>query len=327
MNDEQYDYRIRSYLPELVKYYEIKLTDYKPITLKTYKLVSEDGSNFFLKQTNDFVMSKYLFLESKRVNNILYPILNSEKRFVTATNNFSFYVNDYITETKIRDDLRAASLFDELISLHHQTIVQKRLDPIKSRPKFDELTSQLDYKFRMLESLVRKVESKPLNLYSMPILENYHYILDAKRELIKLQKRIISSVKAKESVEYSFIHNNPKLDHLLNVRGVNYLTSLDRAKMGVSSLDIAKFYVQNEHLEIDFKNLILSEYFDENHLFYYDYFRYLVLVIYIKRLVISTEDYVNANMIISVSNSIKKYFQNFSDYKEQTSEPQSSSNY
>lgn len=321
MDELNYDSRVRAFVSDLVKYYEINLVDYKPITLKTYKLENDQGKIYFLKETNDLVLSKYQYLESKRISNILYPILNKEKRFVTNTNNLSFYVNDYITSFKVREDIKAASLFNELNNLHHNTIIRKQLDPSKARPKFDELTSELDYKFRMIEAMVRKVESKPLNIYSMPILENYRYILDAKRELIKLQKRIISSIKAKESVEYNFIHNNPKLDHLINVRGVDYLTSLDRGKIGISSLDVAKFYVQNEHLDIDYKNLILNEYYDENHLFYYDYFRYLVLVLYIKRVNISIEEFVNANMFVNNAEAIKRYFQNFSDYQEHTGEP------
>lgn len=321
MEEVKSNSRVRAFVPDLVKYYEIQLVNYQPITLKTYKLENEQGKTYFLKETNSIALSKYQYLETRGVSNVLYPILNKDKRFVTNTNNLSFYVNDYINSYRVRDDLKVASLFNELNKLHHSTVINKQLDPSKTRPKFDELTSELDYKFRIIEACVRKVESKPLNIYSMPILENYHYILDAKRELIKLQKRIISSVKARESVEYSFIHNNPSLEHLLNVRGVDYLTSLDNGKIGISSLDMAKFYVQNEHLDIDFKNLIMNEYYDENHLFYYDYFRYLVLVLYIKRINISQEEFVNANVFVNNAEAIKKYFTNFSDYQEQTSEP------
>lgn len=321
MINSEYGVGARKFIPDLVKYYEISLVDYIPITHKTYKLSTENGQQYFLKETTDSTLNKYQYLESKGISNVLYPILNKEKRFITKTNNLSFYINDYLSNIPVRDDIKAANLFNELNILHHQTTIRKNLDPSKARVKFDELSSQLDYKFRMLELLVRKVESKPLDMFSMPILENYHYILDAKRELIKLQKRIISSVKAKESVEYSFVHNNPSIDHLLNVRGVNYLTSLDHSKIGISSLDMAKFYVLNEHLDIDYKSLILNEYYNENQLFYYDYFRYLVLVIYIKRMNVSTEEYVNANLFVSTANVIQRYFHNFSDYQEETSKP------
>ena len=81
----------------------------------------------------------------------------------------------------------------------------------------------------------------------------------------------------------------------------------------------------NEHLDIDYKSLILNEYYNENQLFYYDYFRYLVLVIYIKRMNVSTEEYVNANLFVSTANVIQRYFHNFSDYQEETSKPDQTS--
>ncbi len=317
MKNSEIRSNIRKFIPELVKYYEISLIDYVPITYKAYKLLTSDQQNYFLKLTNDNTLNKYQYLESKGITNVIYPILNKEKRFITKTDNLYFYVNNYLTNIPIRDDIRAANLFNELNTLHHQTAIKKNLDPYKARAKFDELSSQLDYKFRMLELFVRKIESKPLDTYSMPILENYHYILDAKKELIKLQKRIISSVKAKESIEYSFIHNNPSIDHMLNIRGANYLTSLDKGKIGISSLDMAKFYVLNEYLDIDYKSLLLNEYYNENQLFYYDYFRYLVLVLYIKKMMISTEDYINAKIFTSSADAIKKYFANFSEYQEE----------
>lgn len=311
--------RMRKFTPDLVKYYEITLNDFIPISKKAYKLTTENGKNYFLKETTSNTMNKYQYLENRGISNVLYPLLNSEKRFITNTNNLSFYINDYINPVMVREDVKAEDLFHQLTIIHAQTALKKTLDPSKARYKFDELSSELDYKFRMIESYVRKVESKPLNMYSMPVLENYRYILDAKKELIKLQKRIISSVKARESVEYSFVHNNPKTDHLINVRGVSYLTSIDSGKIGISSLDMAKFYVENEHLDIDYKELILGQYYKDSQLFYYDYFRFLVLVIYIKRINLSYEEYVNANAFVSTSQAIRKYFDNFSDYKEEAS--------
>ena len=103
--------------------------------------------------------------------------------------------------------------------------------------KFEEITNRLDYKFKTLENYVRSVEASNLDENTMSVLGNYHYILDAKKELIRLQKRIISVVKAKEGVDYSFIHNNPKLDNLLNIKGAYYLTSIENGKIGIYSLE------------------------------------------------------------------------------------------
>ncbi len=311
--------KIRSIEPDIVKYYEININDYEPITLKAYKIVSDNGKEYFLKETNAVALQKYQYLYNQGVNNVIYPILNRNESFVTRANDSNYYISDYVKQIKIRNDTRVSNLYNELSILHQQTQIRKSLDPSKSRGKFDELSSQLDYKFRLLEQLVRKIEAKNLDTFTLPILENYHYILDAKKELVKLQKRLISSIKAHEGVNYSFVHNNPDLDHLLNIKGVNYLSSLDNGKIGINSLDMAKFYVMNEQYDIDFKQLILDKYYDENQLFYYDYFRFLVLVIYIKRMPITIDDYINANSFVYTSESIKRYFKNFLDYKEETS--------
>ena len=310
--------RIRQYNNNLVKYYELNLKDIEPITLKTYKLFCDNNDKYFLKETSKNLINKYNYLENMNVSNVLYPILNKENEYVSNNNNSFFYVTDYINSIDVRSDVKVHSLFFELNKLHKNTSIRKNLDPSKVRPKLDEITNQLDYKFKILENYIRKLESKPLNMFSMPILENYHYILNTKKELVKLQKRIISSVKAKESVEYNFIHNNPSIDHILNIRGENYLISLDKSKIGIDSLDFAKYYINNNYIDIDYKNLIMNVY-ENNELFNYDYFRFLILYIYIKKINISQEEYVNAHLFENTAININKYFYNFSDNDKHTS--------
>ena len=294
--------KIRSIEPDIVKYYEININDYEPITLKAYKIVSDNGKEYFLKETNAVALQKYQYLYNQGVNNVIYPILNRNESFVTRANDSNYYISEYVKQIKIRNDTRVSNLYNELSILHQQTQIRKSLDPSKSRGKFDELSSQLDYKFRLLEQLVRKIEAKNLDTFTLPVLENYHYILDAKKELVKLQKRLISSIKAHEGVNYSFVHNNPDLDHLLNIKGVNYLSSLDNGKIGINSLDMAKFYVMNEQYDIDFKQLISDKYYDENQLFYYDYFRFLVLVIYNPFLVFICQFFTTSYLLFFVAN-------------------------
>ena len=211
-------------------------------------------------------------------------------------------------------------MVNELQKLHEKTSFSRQLSPRTARPKFEELTAQLDYKFKLIEEFVRSVESKPLGVYSMPILSNYHHILDAKTELARLQKRLISRIKEKESVDYTFVHNNPKLDHLLNVRGARYLTSIENGKVGISSLDLAKFYLENEDLNIDM-NSIIQKYFGKyDNDFYLDYFRYLVLFMSIKRIVVTDLDYISAQNFINSATSLKRYFDQFSITKKKVSE-------
>lgn len=305
---------------DLVKYYEISyqdLLEYYKLSQKAYKVTSKNGNSFFLKETIPNALEKYHFLASQGVNNILYPIINNANRYVTRNNNYSFYVNNYYDSFNIKDESKTTNMFNELNQLHKMTCLKKQLNPMLARPKFDEISNRLDFQFRVLEDYVRTIESRNLFDYSMPILSNYHYFLNAKNELIKLQKRVISSIKNKESVEYSYLHNNPHLDHLLNIKGINYLTSLEKGKIGIDSLDIAKLYVENENINIDFKNMIKEHFKNENNLFGYDYFRFLVLLIYIRKINLTSSDYINSIYFTKVGNSIKKYFENFSDYQEE----------
>lgn len=311
--------KVRAFNQDLVKYYEISINDLNPISDKTVKLYDSKGNAYFLKETKINALEKYRFLESQGVHNVIYPIKNRKNDYVTRTMSQAFYLNNYYDDYTIVKEAKAQQLFNELNNIHDKTSYSRQLNPSTSRPKFEEITNRLDYKYKMLENYVRSIEAKPLDIYSMPILANYQYFLDAKKELVRLQKRIISTIKAKESVDYSFIHNNPKLDHLLNIDGGSFLVSIDNGKIGVESLDLAKYYVENEDLNVDYKSIITSRYKNSNP-FYYDYFRYMVLLIYVARLNISTDEYISAGEFITTSNSIKKYFKNFSDYEDTNEE-------
>ncbi len=304
---------------ELVKYYEISISDIISLTPKTFRLFDQNGKSYFMKKTSLNTLEKYQFLHNQGISNILYPLQNHDNQFVTRTKNTNFYINEFYEQYTIVPEVKIQNMFIELERIHQNTSYKRQLNPQTSRPKFEEITNRLDYKFILLENYVRSIESKPLNLYSMPVLSNYQFFLDAKKELVRLQKRIISSIKARESIEYSFIHNNPKISHAVNVRGSHYLTSLDNGKIGVESLDFAKLYLENEQLNIDYKTIISSHYHDLNP-FYYDYLRYLILVIYVTKLNITSDQYVNSLEFVTISNSIKKYFNVFPDLQDNNDE-------
>lgn len=311
--------KLKEFDSELVKYYEISINDILKITNKTYRFYDKNGNSYFLKITTPNSLEKYQFLNNQGINNVLFPLKNFEQQFVTRNKNEAFYINKYLEDYTIIPEVRAQKLFDGLDSIHQQSSYKRQLNPQLSRPKFEEITNRLDYKFKLLENYIRSIESKPLNIYSMPVLSNYQFFLDAKKELVRLQKRIISSIKARDSIEYSFIHNNPKLDHAINVQGNYYLTSLDGGKIGIESLDFAKLYLENENINIDFKKIFMTH-FNGINPFYYDYLRYLILIVYVMRINISNDEYVNAEQFLSISNSIKKYFINFSDIQENNEE-------
>lgn len=305
--------RVRQLSNSLIEYYEIPLEYIKKISSKSYKYKDETSKEYFLKVSPFNSSEKFKFLESLGVDNILYPYLNKENEYITKQKGDSFYLMDYYKHVNLIDEVKAQNMIKELNKLHQSTIIKRQLSTRLARPKFEEITKELDYKFKILENYVRSVEYENLNVFSMPILGNYQYILDAKKELIMLQKRIINFVKAKEKVEYVYIHNRPSLDHILNIKGVNYLISAENGKIGINSLDLAKFYLENEDLEINFEDLIVKNIFNTDSNFNYDYFRFLILYILIKKIIISNEKYLTAQSFINVSESIRKYFSRFLD--------------
>ena len=305
--------RVRQLSNSLIEYYEIPLEYIKKISSKSYKYKDETSKEYFLKVSPFNSSEKFKFLESLGVDNILYPYLNKENEYITKQKGDSFYLMDYYKHVNLIDEVKAQNMIKELNKLHQSTIIKRQLSTRLARPKFEEITKELDYKFKILENYVRSVEYENLNVFSMPILGNYQYILDAKKELIMLQKRIINFVKAKEKVEYVYIHNRPSLDHILNIKGVNYLISAENGKIGINSLDLAKFYLENEDLEINFEDLIVKNIFNTDSNFNYDYFRFLILYILIKNIIISNEKYLTAQSFINVSESIRKYFSRFLD--------------
>lgn len=282
-------------------------------TKKTKIINCEFGKCYLIKKSNINIENKFNYLSSIGVDNIVYPELNIQNKFCTENKNETYYITPFYKTLNIVPEKRAVDLFEELNNIHNKTQFPRQLSPQNSRYKFDELTRQLDYKFKLLEEFIRGLESNKIGEVEFEILRRYYRILDAKNELFRLQKRIILSVKDRESINYVFVHNNPKLEHLLYIKGSKYIISIDNGKIGIESLDFAKFYVENENLNVDFQKIIINTLQSYESDFYYDYFRFLVLLIYIKRINISYELPFILKEFEQAYDSIEKYFYNFVD--------------
>ena len=293
--------------------YNIKALSLLENTSKTKLIECSTGSNYILKSTKDNVIDKFNYLGDLGLTNIIYPELNINNNYVTDYKDTKYYIAPFYQTQSIVNEKKTIDLFGELSILHDYTKFPRQLTPRNSRYKFDELTKQLDYKFKLLEEYIRSLETNYITKETMFILSKYYRILDAKKELVRLQRRIILNIKDHESVDYVFIHNNPKLEHLLYVKGAKYLISLDNGKVGINSLDFAKFYVENENINVDIQKIIINNLQSSDSDFYYDYFRYLVLLIYIKRININSNFYQMMVEFELAYNSIEKYFYNFID--------------
>lgn len=296
--------------------YGLKLLSYSPITSKSIKVETNNNEKYIIKKTKSKVMNKYHFLKNEGIDNIIYPILNHNNLSLTrlSENEFCdecYYVLPYYKENYVLNETKVKSLLEELEKLHRQTGFYRKLSIIKSRNKMDEIISFLNYQYSIIEAYIKTIESQKYDEFSIPILKNYQYILKTKNIMINKNKAIIKAIKEEKSVFFCFLHNNPKIDHLIIIDGKKYLISIDNGVIGIPSLDIAKFYIENQDIYYDISSQIkeyLNSYDDE---FYYDYFIFMVILIYLKGLIINTKEYTSTQSFIYTSNSIKKFIKNF----------------
>lgn len=196
--------------------YNIKALTLLENTSKTKLIKCSTGTYYILKNTKDNTIDKFNYLGDLGLTNIIYPELNLNNNYVTDYMDTKYYISPFYQTQSIVNEKRSIDLFGELSVLHENTKFPRQLSPRNSRYKFDELTKQLDYKFKLLEEYIRSLETNIITKETMYILSKYYRILDAKKELIRLQKKIILNIKDHESVNYVFIHNKNQSYYFVN---------------------------------------------------------------------------------------------------------------
>lgn len=297
----------------ILKNYNITVLNeiYSNTSNKVIKIISVD-KEYILKKCDKLFNEKIKYLKGLHVNNLIFPILNVNEQYVTEDNYQYWYLQEYKKNNLEINEIKAKKLLNQLKYLHQKTSFRKSLSPLKSKKKFEEIFNYLQYKFSMLETFVRDIEAKEYDEYSIVILKGYHYILDAKKYMEKLNKKIINNVKDKITVDYVFLHGNPKLNHLINYDD-DYLISYQDGYYGIISFDIAKYYIEVEDLNINHYELI-NEYFSSfDNEFYFNYFCFLVLLYYIKSIIVYEKDYVSSQSFVYVCSAIKTFFERFKE--------------
>lgn len=290
--------------------YKIDANKYIPISSKSAKIECCNGKCYFVKKTNVNTDEKYRLLYNQGVHNVLYPkIING--RYVNVKDNQTFILSDYYDSDVISNEYKTVNIIKELQVLHEQTKVKRVLSPNNSRKKMEEIFDYLTYKFNALEAFVRSVECGDYDENSILILKNYQYIIDSKKIMAKINKKLILYIKNNKSVYYSFVHNNPTNNHLLVSNGNSYLISLEKSKLGIPSLDIVKYYIQNESIGVDIKELI-TEYFSRfDDSFYIEYFYFFVMFYYIKSINIVNNDYITSQTFVYAANKLNFFIERF----------------
>ena len=278
---------------------------------KIFKIITTE-KEFILKKCNIDFNEKVKFLKSQNINNIIYPLLTKDNSYILKFSNDFYFIYSYYEDINEKNEIKAQKLLSELSYLHHNTKFQKTLSPIKSKKKFEEIFNYLQYKSTLLETFVRSIEQGKYDEYSIMILKNYHYILDAFKYMEKINRNIINFVKDKITVDYVFLHGSPKLNHLINNSG-HFLISYQDGYFGICSLDIAKYYINIEDLNINHYEIINNYFSDYNNDFYFNYFCFLVFLYFIKSIIVYEKDYISSQSFIYASEAIKNFLERFKD--------------
>lgn len=294
-------------ISKIEREYNLNVLHLNEISTNVY-LVETNKGKFVCKQSTYNIRQKYQYLKSQSVSNVLYPL---ENNYSSRNKMDNLIIFPYLEQKNIRIENHITSMFQELINLHQNTRFKSKVNVEKVKPKLEEIYNYINYKFESIEYFVRSVESKEFDEDSIVVLKNYHYILDSKRDLDSLLRKIVMDIKENKTIELCFIHNHPTINHFINNSYEKYFISIESGRIGVCSLDIAKFYVENVKYNVDLKSLIVDYLGSYDSDLYYNYFCFLVLLIYIKSLKMYNKDYYTSQSFLSVSDAIKKFRESF----------------
>lgn len=302
---------MRNVILNVLQEYRIPGASYRNLTHKCTQITCCNGNKYLIKECNLYADARYNFLYGQNVSNVLYPLKNTDNKFITKANDRTYYILPYVDNFNVRDETKTNKLSSELNKLHINTTFRRELSPQTTRKKLEEIYNYLQYKFDAIEGFVRTVEARPYDEYSILILKEYHNILDSKKIMGKLNKKLVEHIKVRKTVDFSFVHNNPKLDHLLCSSDADFLISIEKGKIGIPILDIVKFYIESEDIQIDRKEIVNEYFMKYNDDFYFDYFCFFVMLYYIKGIIIIDKDYVSSQSFVYAGSKLKQFITDF----------------
>lgn len=289
----------------LKNYFNKEVTDIKQLTNVVTIIMVED-QKYILKLVTPKCEEVYNFIMTQQVEMISYPV----KKIKVKEGMYFLY--KYEEELKFPILKKTQQLFDALNILHKETSYEKKLN--KKNFKYLYRTyKKIDYKFQILEMYIREAEAKQSKTdFEWVILSKYNIFLDTKIIMYNLQKKIHEYIDQRISVVYSLNHGNPDINHIYNKK----IISFDNAYLGLFVSDLAKLYVNCDHINLDWHALIDKKLNEYNCNFYKLYFKFLVLYIYIINIDFDMIDINNAcNKYIQLSRKISMVLKNFEDYK------------
>lgn len=273
-------------------------------TKKTIYILTKNQEKYILRFVTNKEVDTYDYLISSQVE-ALYPVKKINY------NGYNFYLFKY--QTNNADAISSVrKLKDSLMAMHKATSkeVVLRKENLQNLYKTYQV---LDARFTNLEMIIRQIELmqvKDDNCWI--ILSKYRVFLLAKKTMYALQQKIHKEIDAQSSVTFALIHGSPSLCHYKGGR----IISFSNAYYGFVVSDIAKFYVENDHLSTNMYELVNSWLNEYKAPIYKLYFKFLVLYIYMVNLRLTNlKSYEQLNNYIKISDKIKEVIYRFKTYK------------
>ncbi|XMB66352.1 hypothetical protein RI065_08605 [Mycoplasmatota bacterium zrk1] len=291
----------------------INVTNISRINNDIY-ILSDNNNQYILKKVNDNGIYEFLF--SQGVTSVIYPLsINNSNKIVIR--NFDYYLFNYEKEIKYPAKKKVHDLASAIQNIHFSTTSKYKVKPENAIPRFKKMYLFLNYQFDRIDNFMRVFETK--ELYSdidYMVLNRYHIMIDLKYYMSRLQMKILDYLEKGLEPILCLNHGNPRIDHLINKK----LISFNHARLSVPVYDIALFYINSTHINVDFASLINNwlDKFDND--FYRLYFKFLVIYIYIFS--INVSDFNNYSNFINICNKIEMFIEVFLLKTDNTNENQ-----
>ena len=230
---------------------ELKDYDFKVNSLK-YRgniiiLETDQGKMIYKKNQNNYDIYDYL----KSRNFFFIPNIFNSK-------NTSYELLEYIEDKEVSREQRLNDLIHISSLLHHKTAFYKEIDLNDLKMMYENIQKEADYLMNYYSDLNSYIDSivfmSPMEYLLVSNLDMFYYLLN----FIKVEStNWYNKLKEKKSLRYSMIHNNLKLEHLIE-GDKPYLISWKQAKLDMPIFDLKKIF-QDNYQYIDFESL-LKEY-------------------------------------------------------------------
>lgn len=196
------------------------------------KIIEEDNTKYILKPSEKNIEELFEYLRTRNFNNI--------PKIIDKTDNGFKY--EYINEVKKNNYNKHLDLARVLSNLHYKTAYYKDVSKNKYREIYEKLSDKIEYIEDYYTKLIEKIE---MEIYPSPshylIQRNYSIINGAINYSKKELKSWFKLVENKPKERVVVVHNNPKLEHLINGEE-DYLINWDNYVVDTPILDLYKLY-------------------------------------------------------------------------------------